>query len=641
MPATQQRFENLIRQLLNWPRLADFLALLGGVWGFIQLWVFAHNRDSVLDEGAYLYKGFLYASGQFKMYQPNGPWSYHLPLAYLIPGYIQKFFGPGLAAGRIFSILVAMLTFSGLWLLIRRLKGPWWAAGILWLYILNPATLKTFSLGITQVQIACMLVWMLYCLIGDDRPTWQIIVGSLLAGIMFITRLNIIPVLPLAVLYIYWQHGLKKAVLALIVGVLPIIVVHFIYWPDILQVWGWWLPRSFTPFLDAWRIPSDYQRYWSPQISIQNQVASFFMAFRFHFTTLVAALAAFLLWPRRSQWQDQDEYRSTVFTSSLLVVLYLFHLWAALGKNYCVQCLTAYTAFYSMLGLVILAQSFSTWRTQLPAWRVILIVIIILVISAGIGYSALEDIGGRILDLRLPIVLSDPRSLDFSTERLRKTLTTRLDLTNLQQRMWVSTTAGLMAGMVVILAAVIWYGIHNHSRRVRGSENGKTRLSIGYYALLSFLIAGILLTPTYTLGGGPYAYDCSGDTIQSYQQAGEHLAKLIPPGSTIFWAGELSAVPLLYVPDSHTFSPLIEGSYSRYVGGNPEILLRFGLWNDQIAQQWAGESDFLLVKERYYEGWLKDLIESGKFDELEPSPPVVDCRNDSRIHIFERIKTEP
>jgi len=361
------------------------------------------------------------------------------------------------------------------------------------------------------------------------------------------------------------------------------------------------------------------------------------MAFRFNFTALVVALASILLWPRREQWRNGDEFRAAVFTTSLLVVLFLFHLWAALGKNYCVQCFTAYTTFYSFLGLVILAQSFDVWRKHVPTWRGILSITTILIISTGIGFSALEDIGARILDLRLPVFFSDPLSFSFETERLRRTLSTRYDLSNLQQRIWVSAAVGALVGVAIILLGILINILQKHLWVVEKEKEEKILPSIAYSALLCFIVVGVILTPTFPLGGGPYAYDCSGDALLTYKTAGEHLAQLIPTGSKIFWAGELSAVPLLYVTGSQTFSPLIEGSYSRYVGGDKDMLLRFGLWNEEIAREWAGDADYLLIKERYYEGWLKELVESGQFDELEPTPPVVECRNDSRIHIFQRI----
>jgi hypothetical protein len=620
--------------------IPEGLAAAMGIWALFQLWGYAHTRESVLDEGAYLYKGLLYAIGRYRMYQPYGPWSYHMPLAYLIPGFIQRLFGPGLASGRYFSIVVTGFMLLGLWWLARRLSGRWWAAIVLGAFILNPSILKTFSLGVSQALVACMLVWVLLLVVGEGRQLWQILLGSALAGVIFITRLDMLPVLPLVIWYVYWQSGRKQAALAIVASLVPILLVHIWYWPGILQVWGWWLPRGLTPFLDGWRIPAGTVRYWNPTITFGNQVASFFMAFRFHFTTLVGAIAVFLLWPRRKHWQNEGEYRTALFLSVLLVVLYLFHLWAALGKNYCVQCLTAYTAFYSMIGLLLVALTFPVLRKHLPWWHQAIILLVVLSLCAGIGYSALEDIGAPLLDLRLPRVLADPLSFNFSVERLRKTLSLRYELPNMQQRIWASTAAGFMVGIGIVVIGLVWYWTYSRLRRA-GVLSDRPTISIGYTILMVFVTVGAVLSPTIPLGGGPYAYDCPGDAIKSYRIAGEALARVIPPGSKVYWAGDLSAVPLLYIPGAITFTPQIEGSYSRFVGGDADKLLRFGLWNEEIAQEWARESDFILIKERYYEGWLKELVESEAFDELEPTPSTVECRPDARIHIFQRISSNP
>jgi hypothetical protein len=73
-----------------------------------------------------------------------------------------------------------------------------------------------YSVAVPQVLIACMLVWILVLVLGDGRPLWQIVLGSLLAGLMLMTRINMLPVLPLLLLYIFWQHGVKAGILSTI-----------------------------------------------------------------------------------------------------------------------------------------------------------------------------------------------------------------------------------------------------------------------------------------------------------------------------------------------------------------------------------------------------------------------------------------
>ena len=67
--------------------------------------------------------------------------------------------------------------------------------------------------------------------------------------------------------------------------------------------------------------------------------------------------------------------------------------------------------------------------------------------------------------------------------------------------------------------------------------------------------------------------------------------------------------------------------------------MKFGRWNREMGAQWAHQSDFVLIEQRSYDGWLKDLIESGKYLELESTLPAVPCRLNSRIRKFKNPGT--
>ncbi len=167
-------FHEFLRSIASLPWLAEVVSLLGGIVFTLQLWKYARLLPSVLDEGTYLYKGLLYVSGQYTMYQFYGPWSNKMPLSFLIPGSIQYLLEPGLVTGRGFAIALAVLMLLGSWVLGKRLGGRWWAAAVVWIFAINISAIKMFSLGVSQGLIACMLVWTLVLVIGDDRPTWQI-----------------------------------------------------------------------------------------------------------------------------------------------------------------------------------------------------------------------------------------------------------------------------------------------------------------------------------------------------------------------------------------------------------------------------------------------------------------------------------
>ena len=90
----------------------------------------------------------------------------------------------------------------------------WWAAAALWALALNPVGIKTYSQAISQVLVACVLVWVCAFTLGRERKNAELVMGAALAGGLILIRENMLPVLPFILLYILWQHGWRKALLA-------------------------------------------------------------------------------------------------------------------------------------------------------------------------------------------------------------------------------------------------------------------------------------------------------------------------------------------------------------------------------------------------------------------------------------------
>jgi hypothetical protein len=133
-------------------------------------------------------------------------------------------------------------------------------------------------------------------------------------------------------------------------------------------------------------------------------------------------------------------------------------------------------------------------------------------------------------------------------------------------------------------------------------------------------------------------YDCGADVIAGYEGVGAHLQRLIPPQATVYWAGGLSPVPMLYLPEALIFPAQLNGDYSFRIGGDPASLERFGFWNGAMAEAWLQQSDYALVEDRELTGWLATAVSAGGFEELAPSPPALGCRADSWIHVYRRTQ---
>jgi hypothetical protein len=629
--------------LVHVPWLAEGLALVAGIAYLAQSFIFAHTQISILDEGSYLVKGYLFATGQYRPYQDFGPWSNHMPLSFLIPGYAQLLFGPGLRTGRYLAILLGALMLLGVWIAVRRMGGRWWAAGALIAIALNPADIKIYSLAISEVLIACMLLWVLALVLGEGRPTWQIILGAVLAGLMGLSRLNLIPAVPLVCAYIFWQHGRRAGLWATLAAGLVLALGHAVYWPGILRLWATWVPQGLAPFLAPWR-PPEATPVWNPRPGLDSRLLSFFMGLRFHFLAVTGVLASLLLWPHRRDWKSESHYRASVFLVALFILLLFLHAWAslglnpqshdAMGQNYCIFCFPLYLGFFSYVGLLLVAASAASWRRDAYGLRALVIVLLVLGIAAGIGYAAFADLAAPLqglLDIQVPRMKA-LRILPGTVE-LRAILQAKSGLEERAfaqfSRRALPTAAGFAAGLAILLVA--WAIL----RLLRLRREG-TLLSFGWLTMSALLIAGLVLTPTIMLGAGYRNYDCNGDVIERYEQVGAWLADSVPPRSLVYWSGGNSAVPLLYLKEASIFPPQINSNYTFRLSGDPQALARYGFWNEALARKWAGQADVILVEERLFGGWPGELTESGAFDELQPTLPTAPCRGGSSIHIYVR-----
>ena len=153
----------------------EALAILGGLYYAWQTWGYAHSQRSRLDEGLYMVKGLYFAIGRYWPFQDYGPLTNHMPLSFVIPGYIQAWFGPGVRTGRYFAVLLSILTLVAVWLAARRLAGRWWAAAAVGAMALNTFIVKTYSIGLSQVLVAVLLAWSLALVVGEKPQDLGII----------------------------------------------------------------------------------------------------------------------------------------------------------------------------------------------------------------------------------------------------------------------------------------------------------------------------------------------------------------------------------------------------------------------------------------------------------------------------------
>jgi len=601
----------------EWPvQWAYILALLGAAIYLVQAFIYAHTAISRLDEGAYLYKGILFATGQYHPFELYGAWMDKAPLAYLIPGYIELIFGPGLRTGRYLAIFFGALTLLGVWVASQRIShNKWLAVAAVWVLVLSPVVIFTYSEGISQATIACLLAWTLALALGEKRSIWELTLSGFLAGVTIMTRQNMIPVLPVLVAYIFWQHGWKPAIYSLLAGGGLLIFFHILYWPYIMQLWLIWLPDSLTTSFFADLRIAGASPALTP-LSWDSRVLAFFYGFRSDFLVLTGSLIALLLWPKTRAWKTQTDFRTAIFLETLFLILTLMHLWASLILNYCVFCFDSYIAFFNVSGILLLVVVINNLDKNVHPLRQVLLALCIVAITAGIGYSNFERIGNWLLGIAFPF-LHKGKIVFLSMWTI---FSNKLLLKQNAALKIVSITAGALAGMALLVVVFLIFKL------LRRKD-----LNYAYVLALTILILGFVLSPFLAA----FKPVCSTDVIAANEQVGAYLARTIPAGSLVYWNGGSSVAPLLYVPHIKIYPVQMEGRTTFRIGGDPQQLLKYGYFNAQLDQQWLNEADIVIVDAGDYMN-MKNKLSPDIYNELPSAPIPTSCHAGSQLRIFQR-----
>jgi hypothetical protein len=605
-------------RLVRLPLLADIFAFAGLTAYAALLWQVTRLQFSVLDEGLYLYKGILLASGVYIPFQDNGLWMNQMPLAYLIPGWVQVIFGAGLQTGRNYALALGILSGLGWWLTARRLSNPWAASLIPWAMALNPAAARMVGMAASQGLVACLLAWVFFFGLGKNRLPWQTFLAGALAGILVMVRINLLLLLPLLFLYSLWEQGKLRAVWLLAGILLTFGGTHAAYFPNILRLWARWLPLPFlAPFYPPPNIPT-----WQPDSPLGFKVASLFLAFRYHFLALFGALAAFVFGTGR---QPQTR-KMILFLWLFLLSSLAIHAWASLGNEYCVFCFPTYLTFFAGAGLLLGVISLAGGSLAAPAWRKAIVSLLTLVLLSGMAYSA----EGTVRDL-LPV--------NF----YRRLVSTPVPGTEgiLLWQMWVNKFGGNLrsvtdgAQVLVPVLAALGLGLFVFSA---GSLFVGRKNSAAWGAGFAvFVLAGGVFSGASLLGGEYRAYDCPSSVLPGYEAVGRQLAEGIPAGAKVYWSG-YSPVPLLYLPEIEILPGQLHGGYAFRLAEDDEAVLRYGWWNQSLAEGWLAQADVLIVEERNLgkDDWLNAQLPAFFEESFRTAPQSCEAR--SALVVFNRKK---
>jgi len=619
---------NLQHTLINHAWIATVIALAGVIVFIAQSIFYAHYFDVTMDEGTYLMKGLLFLRGDYKLFQDYGPWTNKMPLAFLIPGAAQIAFGTGLRTGRYFSVFLAVLMLVAIWLITRRMAGRWWAAISVWIMALSSGSIVYYSQAISQVISACMLAWMMVFILGSDRRVWEIVIGTILASLTVMTRQNMLPIVPVIVLYIFWQYGKKMGWLSLGLSVLLLGGFHALYWPDMIKIWLPWTPK----FIIDWFNLSQYsigslKSIAAVNLSFWTRFQVFWEGFRIYFFILTGIIVGLINWPRKTDWKSPADLKSAMMLTVMFGLLFFSHFWAALMNDYCIYCYSGYIAFFAPLGLVLVILLLST-RLASSNWFIQGISLgTLIIITGGTGLNAYKLFGDWLMKMPVPRI-SNLRIQPGNIE-LWKLFSNKFGWSYEFLERALPGLFSIIIAVGLILVSGIIYFIWLKKNRA---------LNFSGFAILIFLCLGSLFSFLPFPGGAKTELYCQQDVITAHEEIGKFLNSSIPEGSLVYWENDVSPLPLLYMKEIKLFPAQLNHEHNRRNGGDPDKLARLGYWNDELALTWSSEADYLLIADLMVADLRQKGIIQSDADELTPTPQLLNCRRQSIIHIYKNPK---
>lgn len=602
--------------------LPRILTGLSGIFLLVRSFRYANLLPARMDESLFLYKGLLFANGTYAPFEPYGLWTNKNPLSFLIPGWFQLIFGAGLRSGRIFSIMLGLLTILAIWIVVRKFTNEWLAFFATAAIALTPFYAWTFAQFISQSLVAALLAWTLVFTLGKEKPIWQIILGTILAVLVVQVRQNMLPVIPFLILYIFWENGKKAGTISLFTALLVFGGLTAVYWPEIIRNYLAVIPPFMQSFALKFINLPDSTLVVANTIQPIERIMSLTQGFRTHFPEILGAFSAcvWLLLPARKK---ESTYKVIIFLLILFITLFLAHIWASILKNFCVYCFSNYLAFFGILGIILFALCIDKQEDKTPVFLQICGIIILLILCASAGFSIYQDTGHLLMDLEIPRIKD--LSIEPGSVALWTMLSNKFGLAFDELEMIIPTAFGLFFGLFFLILTALY-------RKIK-----KVRSSFLASAILLFAILGCLITfPLTELQYSAGLRSCSGDSISAYEAIGEYLDESIEPGARVWWWGISGQIILSYMDDIHIYPPQLNYMFNYLAGSASDKFYQLGYWNEDLAREWLAEADYAIVENAVFSGEVVQWIDARQFDELPPTITINQCSTSDYFRVFRR-----
>jgi uncharacterized membrane protein len=190
----------------------------------------------------------------------NGAYDSHPPLYFSL----AKLFGliaPELIAGRLVSVVCGILTLPVLYLLARRLAGPWIALAATFVLAISPLHIwysQEARMYVPSMLFVALSYWALVEYLHGPSRKWAILYGVAVLAAMYLSYSSLYALAPQVVLHIILLRERRRAAIPILVALAVAIIA---YLP--------WLPQWFTAIEEADPFRVTYLGVTPPKVGTQ------------------------------------------------------------------------------------------------------------------------------------------------------------------------------------------------------------------------------------------------------------------------------------------------------------------------------------------------------------------------------------
>lgn len=380
---------------MNFGNKWNLLLLISLVFYILNGFFYIFYANTTFDEGNYLYKSYLYATGAEIPYSSGATWSEYMPGSYYLFGFSQVFFGKNFYAARLVSFIFGFLAVILSFRMTKKIAGFIEAVIVVSLLVINSTLVQSFSLVAPYSFTSFFLLFALYLLTVNINVKLRIFLSIFFMFVCVFARSSMLPnyVVFILILMVIFRKLLIPVIFSSVV--VPIVVLAP-FLPGVLKIFiNFPIINGLALYLGY---PDFYYSKFSGEINISKVVISFLEFFKYYqvwFIPLLSIITVIFLSKINLKKYYRNLFLKNNYVFLIIIILFIFNIFAHFAGAYghCPRCVIPYFNYFSILGAIVIAVMFGLFiKVSKEGYFSDFVFVISLIIVLFVGAATLSNI---------------------------------------------------------------------------------------------------------------------------------------------------------------------------------------------------------------------------------------------------------